>query len=85
MTGEELTQIIYAEQGFLVVSHEEEWPVGEVFFPRGNPPARIPMRIIGPSTKAECEAQNERAAQLFGSPLPPPRHHRYFYRVEAAD
>lgn len=85
MTGDELAARLYAEQGYLVVSHDQEWPIEHVFAPRGYPRCGIPMRIIGPSNRQECESQCERAAKLFGSPLPPPRTHKYFYRVEAAD
>lgn len=88
--SEELAARVYSEQGYLVISTNRPYWIGEILYERNNENWRtkltIPLRVIGVSNESEMEKQTARFLELAG--INDKYVHcafRHFYRVEAAD
>ncbi len=85
LTGDQLAAALYAEQGYLVVSYRDEFPMGVPFPASGTLKCNTPLIITGVSARAEYVRQVHRASEMCGLSLSEMEDDTHFYRVEAAD
>ena len=86
MTGDDLAERLFAEQGYFVASLQLRPEIGQIVKPLDYPPgAKIPLRIVAESTLEEWLSQCERARSFGWEYSPEDRWFPNFYRVEAAD